>query len=233
MDVEHRIVHRLTQGLDRYTSLSASADGRRFVVTLARPKTTLWRLRLDDSPAAVTEPSPISLTTTTGFSPRLGPNYLVYTSATGASESIWKLAKGVPIELWRGNGAWIFGGPAISADGRFIAFSVRQSGGTVLYVMDQEAQTRELWRIPSTCKVIQHGRPTDSQLPRRRAIAVTRISFGCRSMVIPLPSSFVRIHLIQYGHPAAILSSSPDRTLAPAFQSTPPTLTDRSMLFRH
>ncbi len=138
MDVEHRIAHRLTQGLDRYTSLSASADGRRFVMTLASPKITLWRLRLDDSPAPVTEPSPISLTTTTGSSPRLGPNYLVYTSATGESESIWKLARGVATELWRGNGAWIFGGPTISADGRFIAFSVHQSARTVLYVMDQD-----------------------------------------------------------------------------------------------
>ena len=31
MDVEHRIPHRLTSGLDRYTSLAASADGRRLV----------------------------------------------------------------------------------------------------------------------------------------------------------------------------------------------------------
>jgi Tol biopolymer transport system component/DNA-binding winged helix-turn-helix (wHTH) protein len=138
IDVDHRIAHRLTQGLDRYTSLSATAEGRRFVVTLASPKTTLWRLRLDDSPKAVSEPSLISLTTTTGLSPRLGPNYLVYTSAAGASESIWKLAGAVPTELWRGNEARIFGGPAISADGRFIAFSVRQSGRTLLYVMDQD-----------------------------------------------------------------------------------------------
>ncbi len=32
MDVERRIPHRLTSGLDRYTSLAASADGRRLVV---------------------------------------------------------------------------------------------------------------------------------------------------------------------------------------------------------
>ncbi len=45
MDVERRIPHRLTSGLDRYTSLAASADGRRLVATLATPKRTLWRLR--------------------------------------------------------------------------------------------------------------------------------------------------------------------------------------------
>src|SRR4029077_12531080 len=34
MDTERRVPHRLTSGLDRYTSLAASADGRRLVVTL-------------------------------------------------------------------------------------------------------------------------------------------------------------------------------------------------------
>ena len=49
MDVERRIPHRLTSGLDRYTSLAASADGRRLVATRASPKRTLWRLRIADS----------------------------------------------------------------------------------------------------------------------------------------------------------------------------------------
>src|ERR1700691_782623 len=44
LDVERRIPHRLTPGLDRYTSLAASADGRRLVLTLASPRRTLWRL---------------------------------------------------------------------------------------------------------------------------------------------------------------------------------------------
>jgi Tol biopolymer transport system component len=138
VDVERRIPHRLTSGLDRYTSLAASADGRRVVVTLARPKRTLWRLRIDDSPAAVSPAARISLTTSTGFSPRLGPNYLLYVSATGTSESVWKLANGTDTELWSGPGARIFGGPTIAPDGRSIAFSVRQHGQTLLYVMQAD-----------------------------------------------------------------------------------------------
>jgi Tol biopolymer transport system component len=138
VDVERRIPHRLTSGLDRYTSLAASADGRRVVVTLARPKRTLWRLRMDDSPSAVSTAARISLTTSTGFSPRLGPNYLLYVSATGTSESVWKLANGTDTELWSGPGARIFGGPTIAPDGRSIAFSVRQHGQTLLYVMQAD-----------------------------------------------------------------------------------------------
>jgi Tol biopolymer transport system component len=135
LDVERRIPHKLSSGPDRYTSLAASADGRRLVVTLASPKRTLWRLRLADSPAEAAGAARISLTTGTGFSPRLGPDYLLYVSATSTSESIWKLANGTGTELWSGLGARILGGPAISPDGGFIAFSVRQHEQKLLYVM--------------------------------------------------------------------------------------------------
>jgi Tol biopolymer transport system component len=138
MDVERRIPHRLTSGLDRYTSLAASTDGRRLAVTVASPKKTLWRLRIANSPTEVSRPDRISVTTSTGFSPRLGPNYLLYVSATSTSESIWKLADGSGVELWSGQGARIFGGPAISPDGRYVAFSVRQHGQTLLYVMQAD-----------------------------------------------------------------------------------------------
>jgi Tol biopolymer transport system component len=138
VDVERRIPHRLTSGLERYTSLAASADGRRLVVTRATPTGTLWRLRIADSPAVASEADRIPLTTGTGFSPRLGPNYLLYVSAAGTGESIWKLANGTSTELWRGEGARVFGGPAISPDGRFVAFSVRQHGKTLLYVMQAD-----------------------------------------------------------------------------------------------
>jgi Tol biopolymer transport system component len=138
MDVEHRIPHRLTYGLGRYTSLAASADGRRLVVTQASPTRTLWRLRIDDLPAVESATARILLTTNTGFSPRLGPNYLLYVSATGAGESIWKLTNGTGTELWNGPGAQVLGGPSISRDGLYIAFSVRLRGQTLLYAMQAD-----------------------------------------------------------------------------------------------
>jgi Tol biopolymer transport system component len=144
IDVERRIPHRLTSGLDRYTSLAASADGRRLALTLANPKKTLWRSRIADSPTEVSGAARISLKTGTGFSPRLGPNYLLYVSATSTSESIWKLANGVGTELWSGQGARIFGGPAISPDGRYIAFSARQHGQTLLYVMQADGTSARI-----------------------------------------------------------------------------------------
>ena len=138
MDVERRVAHRLTSGLDRYTSLAASADGRRLVVTLASPMKTLWRLRLTSSPAESSTAAPIVLTTGTGFTPRLGPGYLLYVAAVGTSESIWKVANGSSTELWKGDGARIVGGPTISSDGKSIAFWVRKAERASLYLMQAD-----------------------------------------------------------------------------------------------
>jgi Tol biopolymer transport system component len=133
IDVERRIPHRLTFGPDRYTSLAATADGKRLVVTRASPKSSLWRIRISDSNTEPLPPVRIDLTPGTGFSPRLGPDYLIFVSSAGGSENIWKRANGADTELWRGDGAQIIGSPGISPDGGQIAFSVRQRSQTLLY----------------------------------------------------------------------------------------------------
>ena len=180
VDVERRMAHQLTFGLDRYTSLAASADGRRLVATLASPKRTLWRLPITDSSATISAAAPISLTTDTGFSPRFGPDYLLYVSATGTSESIWKLANGITRKLWSGEEARIFGGPAISPDGRSVAFSVRQRGQVLLYVMEADGtnvrvvtDSLDLQGAPAwgpdgqslTSAVVDHGVPHLFRIP--------------------------------------------------------------------
>jgi Tol biopolymer transport system component len=135
IDVERRIPHRLAFGPDRYTSLAAAADGKRLVVTRASPKSTLWRMRIGDRSAEFPAPDRIALTPVSTSSPRLGPDYLICVSSAGTSESIWKRASGADTEIWSGDGAQIIGSPAISPDGRRIAFSVRQRSQTLLYVI--------------------------------------------------------------------------------------------------
>lgn len=181
MDVERRIPHRLTSGVDRYTSLAAGVDGSRLVATVASPKRTLWRLPIRESAAGVSAAVRIPLTTGTGFSPRLGPNYLLYVAAVGTStESLWKLADGVATELWSVPGARILGGPAITPDGRHVAFSARLHGQTLLYVMQADGtnarivvDSLELQGSPAwapdgrsvTSGVVDHGAPRLFQMP--------------------------------------------------------------------
>jgi len=142
MNVEGRIPHRLNWGPERYTSLAASADGRRLVATLTSLKRTLWRLPITDSPAST--PARIALTTGTGFSPRLGPSYMVYVSRSGASDSIWKLAAASSSELWKNKDARILGAPAVSPDGRKIAFAAEQHRQLMLYTMDLDGTNAKI-----------------------------------------------------------------------------------------
>ena len=144
VDVERRIPHRLTSSLDRYTSLDASANGRRLVATRATTERTLWRWHIADSLAGASEAVPIPLMTKTGFSPRLGSNYLLYVSATGSGESVWKLSDGTSAELWSAPGAQVFGAPAISPDGHKIAFSVRQLGQKFLYLIQADGANAKI-----------------------------------------------------------------------------------------
>jgi Tol biopolymer transport system component len=138
VDTERRVPQRMASGVDRYTSLAASADGRRLVVTIANPKRTLWRMSLADTKGEVSGPIPIALTTGSGFSPRLGPGYLLYVSSKGTSDSIWKLADGNTTELWSAPGARIVGNPEIDPDGRRVAFSVELEGRALLHVMNAD-----------------------------------------------------------------------------------------------
>ncbi|HEY2907994.1 MAG TPA: hypothetical protein VGJ29_18960 [Vicinamibacterales bacterium] len=137
-DVERRVPHRVGAGLDRYTSLAASADGRRLVATLANPNGTFWRLGIGDTAVDTSATAPIALTTGRGFAPRFGPDYLLYVSSKGASDGVWKLADKTATELWSAPDARIIGGPEIAPDGRRVAFSVKQRGRTLLYAMNTD-----------------------------------------------------------------------------------------------
>jgi Tol biopolymer transport system component len=138
VDVEHRVPHRLNAGIDRYTSLSASADGSQVAATVASSKGTLWRMGMENQSASgASAGTSISISTARGSSPRLGPGYLLYVSSSGTGDGIWKVADGTSTELWNAS-AKVIGGPDIAPDGRRIAFSVEQRGRTALYVMDAD-----------------------------------------------------------------------------------------------
>ncbi len=136
-DVERRIPHRLSSGLDlvspRWPSVLTAA------VWLPRSRVRRQRsggCRSAIHPREASAATPISSSDDgPGVLPRLGPDFLLYISATGAGDSIWKFADGTSTELWSSEDARVIGGPAISRNGRSIAFSVSRRGQTLLYMM--------------------------------------------------------------------------------------------------
>jgi len=138
MDVERRVPHRISFGVERYTSIAITADRRRLVATVANPEAGLWRLPISDGVLDDSAARHLSLPTVRGLSPRIGSEYMLYLSSKGGDDGIWKLADGTAVELWNASLGRVLEGPAISPDGRRIAFTARKSGRNRLYLMNAD-----------------------------------------------------------------------------------------------
>jgi Tol biopolymer transport system component len=139
VDAERGIPHRISSGLESYTSLAASASGARLVATIAKARTSLWRMPVTEDRTAAPAAGDPSLVSANSATPRLGANFLLYLSWQGERQGIWSLTHGTSREIWSsGAHSRIVGGPAISPIGKRIAFSVADSGRTLLYVMDND-----------------------------------------------------------------------------------------------
>ena len=143
LDVKQRVPHRISVGLERYTSLAASADGTRLVATVNESNSSIWSVPFSPDPGTSGDQraaQPVSLVSATGFSPRTGPNYILYVSARAGRQGIWKAADGQSRELWSDAHAIIVGAPAVARDGQHIAFTVADGERTILYVMNSDGK---------------------------------------------------------------------------------------------
>jgi Tol biopolymer transport system component len=138
LDLRELVPHRLSLGLERYTSLAASGTGQRLLATVAVPETSLWSIALAGERAAASDATRISPGPSVGLSPRLGPGYLLYVSRRDGRESLLKLAGGVTSVLWSDPRAVVSGAPAIAPDGQRIALTVADGARTTLYVMQSD-----------------------------------------------------------------------------------------------
>jgi len=139
LDLADRTTHRVKSASNAYTSLAASADGRRLVVTESRPTASLWSVQLTDGTAGPTAVTQIPIRTQRGVSPRLGPDSLMYRAPKAGTDALWKHEGSADArELWSGREGRVIDGPALSADGQRIAFTVQSRGKTWLYVMNSD-----------------------------------------------------------------------------------------------
>jgi Tol biopolymer transport system component len=139
IDVHQRVPRRVSFGVESYTSLAASADRLRLVVTVERGRSSLWRIPIREEAATEAAAQRIELPTTVGFSPRVAQDSLLFVRTKNDGHSIAKFADGKAVELWSAPRSRVLGGPAIAPDGARIAFAAEDERGTHLYVthMDQ------------------------------------------------------------------------------------------------
>jgi Tol biopolymer transport system component len=125
VDVERRVPHPVSLGLEEYLSLAASADGTRLVATVANPVRSLWSVPLSDRVLDESAATHSPLPNVRAGAPRFGPDYLVYLSSRSGPNGLWKYKDGAETELWPGGDGAVIAPPAVSHDGARIAFVVR------------------------------------------------------------------------------------------------------------
>ena len=143
MDVERRVPHRAIAGIERYTSLAASANGTRIVATAASGKTSLWRVPIAETTVGETGAGRIALPGG-GLSPRLGPAVMLYVASRGGRTGIWGLVDGKANEIWSESQSRIIGAPAIAPDYKRVAFTTEIRGRQQLHVMNIDGTGRRL-----------------------------------------------------------------------------------------
>jgi Tol biopolymer transport system component len=149
LDPDTHVSRRVSAGIDRFTSLAASRNGRRLAATVATPKSTLWRVPVGGSPATMSDARAIALTTGNGSSPRLASNFLLYVSSTGEGDTIWKLQDDRVSQIWTSPETRVIGRPSLSRDERRIAFTTRGADGrTLLWVANADGTRTRSVALP-------------------------------------------------------------------------------------
>ena len=138
LDVESKASRQLSRGLEQYTSLSASQDGRRVVATVSSPTANLWRVPLGNRVADDRDVQPYSVPMVRAFGPRFGGKSLFFLSAGGTGDGLWRIRDGQAIEVIRGADAAVSEPPAISQDGQRVAVVLRKNGRQQLTVMSAD-----------------------------------------------------------------------------------------------
>jgi Tol biopolymer transport system component len=121
VDVESKAARRASSGLEQYTSVAASRDGRRVVATIVNPTSSLWRVPILQRPAEDRDVQPYQVPTARALAPRFGGTSLFYLSARGTAGGLWRDREGEAIEIRKGADGALFDPPAVSRHGSRVA----------------------------------------------------------------------------------------------------------------
>ena len=115
LDLERKVSRRISSGLEVYSSVDASADGRRLAAAVSNPTANLWSVPILDRRAEEKDVKPFSVSSVRAYAPRFGGASLFYLSSRGGGDGLWRYENGQATEIWRGTDGALFEPPAVSS----------------------------------------------------------------------------------------------------------------------
>jgi len=138
LDLETGASRRAALGMERYTSVAASRDGRRIVATVSDPTADLWSFPILGRTAVESDAERVELPDARALAPRSRGGDLYFLSSRGAGDGLWRLRDGEVTEIRKGSEAPLLEPVAISPDGGRIVLTHRKGAVVRLYVMNAD-----------------------------------------------------------------------------------------------
>ena len=138
IDLDDRVAHRLSTGIEHYLSIAASlalpGQPRRLVATVSNPNVHLRSIQLTNVVADERAADRVALPTARSAAPRFGPDSsLWYLASRGGADGLWRRTGDEAVEVWRPSMGPVVGAAAVSPDGSRVCFPVRRQGRSMLY----------------------------------------------------------------------------------------------------
>ncbi|MHC5065608.1 MAG: protein kinase domain-containing protein, partial [Planctomycetota bacterium] len=135
-DVESETSVRVAPGLQQYTSVAASADGRRLVATVASPRSSLWKIPIQQDVVRESAVERLEgVPTLRARAPSYGASGLFFLFSQGEGEGLRRFDGGQTTRIRIGDEDALLEPPAISPDGQSLAVVVRQGNRRSLNVV--------------------------------------------------------------------------------------------------
>jgi eukaryotic-like serine/threonine-protein kinase len=137
LDVPTKVSQRVVSGLDRYTYVSTSRDGRRIAATASTPIAQLWRVPILDAPAEERDAVRYEVPIERALAPRFRDGALFVLGARAAGDDgLWRVEGGQePAQLWNGADGSLSEPAAISRDGSRAAVVIREGARRRLMII--------------------------------------------------------------------------------------------------
>jgi serine/threonine protein kinase/WD40 repeat protein len=134
-DLRTRTSRRVSSGLEEYTALAATADGRRLAGSVVNPQVNLWSIPITSRVVEEHEVEAFQVPTARSWAPRFGGGSLFYLSSRDGADGLWNYRDGKALEIWKGSEGALQSPVAVSADRSDVAFALSRNGKQQMHIM--------------------------------------------------------------------------------------------------